>query len=334
METPRPIFEQPEVIRSGDVVKDGPPTYAISRLTGWLERQHFHPVLSAFLLFIVTFLLFQGLATIVAIALIASTTGLPDPDQVLGALENATGPLLAGNTAGQFFGMAIPVLLWTRLHTRQTGNFLRIKAPDPTLVILSIVGLAALFPVIQWLGQINQTVPLPKFLVDLERSQMELIDRILGGAISLPATVFALAITPAICEEVLFRGYLQRQLERSMGIAGGIVASGILFGLYHFRLSQAVPLAVLGIYLGYLVWRTGSLWVVVIIHFLNNGFAIAANSYVAANPDLGIDDIDAVAVPLPLVVGGALVLTGIIALMNRRVEALADPKIEEEVARE
>jgi len=265
METPRYTLEQLDAY-SDLVLRDGAPAYATSRLTGWLERQGFHPVLSAFMLFFVTFLLFQGLATVIALAAIASTTGLPgSPDDLLGVLEEATGPLLIGNTAGQFLGMLIPVLLWTKLHTHQSGNFLRFKAPDPTLVILSIVGLVALFPVIQWLGQINQSLPLPQFLIDLERSQMELIDRILGGDISLPATVFALAITPAVCEEVLFRGYLQRQFERAMGASGGIIVTGILFGLYHFRLSQALPLAVLGIFLGYLVWRTGSIWVVVVV---------------------------------------------------------------------
>ncbi|MGA7303848.1 MAG: type II CAAX endopeptidase family protein [Rhodothermales bacterium] len=310
------------------VVRDGAPTFAVSKLTGWLERQDFHPVLAGFLLFVVTFVLFQGLATVIAVAMVASTTGFARPEDLLSALQDATGPLLVGNTIGQFFGMAIPVLLWTKLHTRQTANYLRFKAPDPGLVILSIIGLVALFPVIQWLGQVNQSLPLPKVLVDLERSQMELIERILSGGVSLPATVFALAITPAICEEMLFRGYLQRQFERSLGAAGGIVVTGILFGLYHFRLSQAIPLAMLGVYLGFLVWRTGSIWVVVIIHFLNNGFAIAANSYVAANPDLGIKDIDAMAVPWPLVVGGALILAGVVTLMNKRVEAMADPQNE------
>lgn len=310
------------------VVRDGAPTFAASTLTGWLERQQFHPILSGFLLFVVTFVLFQGLATVIAVAMVASTTGFARPEDLLSALKDATGPLLVGNTVGQFFGMAIPVLLWTKLHTRQTANFLRFKAPDPGLVVLSIIGLIAVFPVIQWLGQVNQTLPLPKFLVDLERSQMELIERILSGDVSLPATIFALAVTPAICEEMLFRGYLQRQFERSLGAAGGIVVTGILFGLYHFRLSQAIPLAMLGIYLGFLVWRTGSIWVVVIIHLLNNGFAIAANSYVAANPDLGIKDIDAMTVPWPLVVGGALILAGVVTLMNKRVEEMADPQKE------
>ena len=304
------------------LLKDGPPTRAESRMTGWLERQAFHPILSAFLLFVVSFLLFQGMATLIAIALVITSEGVPSPDALLDVLEKSTVPLLAGNTVGQFLGMALPVILWTRLHTKDTSNFLRFKAPDPILIFLAAFGLFALLPCIQWFGQINETLPLPRFLVDLERSQMELIERILGGDVSLGAMIFSLAVTPAICEEILFRGYLQRQFERSLGVAGGIVITGVLFGLYHFRLSQAVPLAVLGIYLGYLVWRTGSIWVVVAVHFLNNGFAIAASSYVTANPELGIKDIENVPVPWTFVLSGAIVLALVIMFIDRRVRRL------------
>jgi membrane protease YdiL (CAAX protease family) len=237
-------------------------------------------------------------------------------------LESATGALLIGNTVGQYLGMAIPVLLWTRLHTSESAAFLRLEKPDMPLLGLSILALAGLFPVIQWLGEINASLPLPDVLVELEAAQLELIERILGSDISLGATVFALAITPALCEELLFRGYLQRQLERSLGIAGGIITIGVLFGLYHFRLSQALPLAALGIFLGWLAWRTGSLWVPIAIHFLNNGIAIAATSAAAANPEWGIDDIETLPVPWPFVLGGALVLAGAVFLMNRRVDSI------------
>jgi hypothetical protein len=323
METRHLPRTDPDLSAEAVVLEDGAPTYARARLTGWFERQEFHPVLSAFLLFIVSFLLFQGIATVVAIVMILGSEGVPDPDSILDVLEEATVPLLTGNTVGQFLGMALPVLLWTRLHTRDTGSFLRFRGVDPALVLLASIGLFGLLPCIQWLGQINETIPLPQFLVELERSQMELIERILGGEVSIGAMVFALAVTPAICEEILFRGYLQRQFERSFGVAGGILVSGVLFGLYHFRLSQAVPLIILGVYLGYLVWRTGSIWIVVVVHFLNNGFAIVANNYVAANPDLGVEDIDAMSVPWSLVVSGAVVLALVIWFMNKRVQVLA-----------
>lgn len=314
---------EPDISTQAVLLKDGAPAYAKSRMTGWLERQEFHPMLSAFLLFVVSFLLFQGLASLIAVVMVLTTEGFETPESVLDVLEHATVPLLTGNTLGQFLGMALPVFLWTRLHTRETGNFLRFKAPDAILLVLAVVGLVALLPGIQWLGQMNETVPLPRFLVELERAQIELIERILGGDIGLGATVFALAVTPAFCEEVLFRGYLQRQFERAAGVAGGIVLTGLLFGLYHFRLSQAVPLAVLGIFLGYVVWRTGSIWVPIVIHFVNNAFAIAANSYVASNPDIGIADIDAMRVPFTVLAGGTAIFIIVIMLMNKRVRYLS-----------
>jgi membrane protease YdiL (CAAX protease family) len=167
-------------------------------------------------------------------------------------------------------------------------------------------------------------MPLPDFLRELEDAQMALIENILASDISVWASIFALAVTPAICEELLFRGYLQRQLERSFGVAGGIIVTGVLFGLYHFRLTQAIPLAVLGIFLGWLVWRTGSLWIPILVHFCNNAFAVAASALAAANPEWGIEDVDNIHVPPSLIVGGALVVIAVIILMNRRVSLLAD----------
>jgi len=302
-----------------DTVDDGPPIERSVVLSGWLERQRFHPLLAAFLMFVLTFVLFQGIASIVALSIIVAQQGATDPAGLIAMLESATGALLVGNTVGQFVGMAIPVILLTALHTKQSGAFLRIGKPDPALLGLSVFALAGLLPVIQWLGEINASLPIPDFLTELEAAQLELIERILSGDIWIGSTIFALAITPALCEELLFRGYLQRQFERSFGIVGGIVTTGVLFGLYHFRLSQAIPLAVLGIFLGWLAWRTGSLWVPVMIHFVNNGIAIMAASLAAANPEWGIDNLENLPVSWPVVLGGALLLAGAILLMNRRV---------------
>ena len=70
---------------------------------------------------------------------------------------------------------------------------------------------------------------------------------------------------------MFFRGYVQRNLERGLGAVAGMVATGIVFGLFHLRFSQVVPLALIGIYMAYLAWRTGSVWIPILIHFVNNG---------------------------------------------------------------
>lgn len=309
-------------IRPEPVLEDGPPIYHRAKLTGWLERQGFHPVLTAFLLFIVSFILFQGIASVIAIAIVLSDGGIGDVATILAQLEERIDALLIGNTVGQIFGMAVLVWLWTRLHTRETSAFLRVSRPDLAVVGFALFGLFGLLPVIQWLGELNQMLPLPDFLVQLEKSQTELIEQILSGGISIPTAVLALAITPALCEELLFRGYLQRQFERGFGPAGGIIVTGVVFGLYHFRLSQALPLAVLGIFLGYLVWKTGSLWVPIIIHFFNNAFAIVATNIATNNPELGLQDIEHIAVPWPVVITGAVIFAGSLYAINQRVSTI------------
>lgn len=82
-----------------------------------------------------------------------------------------------------------------------------------------------------------------------------------------------IALTPALCEEVLFRGLLLSALRQRLGQAGSVVLIGFLFGLFHLHFFRILPATVLGIYLGYVVVRTGSLWLGIIGHLLNNAFA-------------------------------------------------------------
>ena len=60
-----------------DTVDDGPPIVRKIPLSGWLERQGFHPLLSAFLMFVLTFILFQGIASVVALVIVVAQQGGP-----------------------------------------------------------------------------------------------------------------------------------------------------------------------------------------------------------------------------------------------------------------
>jgi hypothetical protein len=83
------------------------------------------------------------------------------------------------------------------------------------------------------------------------------------------------AVVPAICEETFFRGSLQSYLEE-INPKIAIIFTAIIFGLYHFQLAFTVPLILIGIYLGIIIYYTKSLYIVIIIHFLNNFKSIAA----------------------------------------------------------
>lgn len=78
------------------------------------------------------------------------------------------------------------------------------------------------------------------------------------------------ALTPALCEEMVFRGLILSGLRR-LGPATAIGLSALLFGLAHASVYRLLPTLGLGLVLGYTAWRTGSIYCSILIHALNNG---------------------------------------------------------------
>ena len=94
---------------------------------------------------------------------------------------------------------------------------------------------------------------------------------------------------------------------------------GVAFGLYHLRLSQAIPLSILGVYLGFAVWATGSVWTGFVIHLLNNGVAVLGTAFIRSDPDLDVESLEALGVPWYVgALGIALGLAVVRALLARR----------------
>ena len=287
-------------------------------LNGPLERRKFPPLLMLFAVLIGGFILFQVLAAVSAVAIIfANGATMEDLSNAQELMTDNMGPLLIGNTIGQFLGLALPVWMLVYLHTRYNLAFLRIRPTTWKMMALSVVGLAALMPITWWLGSMNSNLPLPEWLEQLEQSQMDMIEQVIEQDLGLVFLLLMMAVTPAICEEIMFRGYIQRQFERSIGVVWAIVLTGIIFGLYHLRLTQVLPLAVIGIYLSYLTWKTGSLWPAVIVHFLNNAFSIALGDYVARQPDMDMEALENMEVPFGVVIAAVALMGGVIYAMQR-----------------
>ena len=84
---------------------------------------------------------------------------------------------------------------------------------------------------------------------------------------------FVIAITPAVCEEVIYRGVLFRNYRKS-GLAVGLLLSGFLFGIMHMNLNQFSYAFVLGILLALVTELTGSMLPTMFLHLYINGRSV------------------------------------------------------------
>ena len=233
-----------------------------------------------------------------------------------GILTSYTRELIISNRAGQLFGLALPAFVFARLHARRVLAFLRVRATDLRLVGLGIFGVLGLQPVVQWLVQVNQALPLPEAVRVFEQTQMEMIRSVLESGMGVSFNLVMLALVPGLCEELLFRGYAQREFERWGGPAAGILLSGVLFGAYHLRPTQLLPLIVLGTYLAYLTWRTGSLWPAIAVHMAHNGLAVLVSAYVRQQPAYDMKTLEQAPMPWYAVLGGFVIVGSVLYLLH------------------
>jgi membrane protease YdiL (CAAX protease family) len=104
------------------------------------------------------------------------------------------------------------------------------------------------------------------------------------GPLDFAWLLVAFAAVPAVCEEILFRGFLQSGLVRLLGSAPrGIAVTALVFAVFHLDPWRFFGILVLGLFLGLLVHRSGSLLPAIGGHCLNNVLSIAGTA-LAAGP--------------------------------------------------
>jgi membrane protease YdiL (CAAX protease family) len=148
----------------------------------------------------------------------------------------------------------------------------------------------------------------------LEGSGLAAFARTLHGARGLPLVGAAVAIglLPALSEELLCRGLLQRSLVARLGAAPGILLAALAFGAIHVEPIHATFAVPLGVYLGLAGHLAGNVWVPIACHAVNNLFAVG----VAAAT--GVDD----AASRADVVLGVAVAAAALAFVARRTRGL------------
>lgn len=105
---------------------------------------------------------------------------------------------------------------------------------------------------------------------------------------------FAIALSPGICEEVMFRGLMINSYG-SFGKKKAIIYSAILFGVFHFNAQNLMGPIYLGMLLGVILYKTNSLYSAIIAHTTNNTIPLAigyAFNIGNENLNLGMEQIN------------------------------------------
>lgn len=225
------------------------------------------------------------------------------------------------------FVMILPALFFARMQQADVTSYLRFTkaiSGKQAFLIVSIV-LAALM-VSGSLGAVNEQIPIPenwsKYFRQLEAdynkqvltlSSMKTVQDYLTGLVIL-------AFLPAIAEEVIFRGCLQQVFTRIARNAWvGIIITSLLFSAIHLSFYGFLPRLFLGILLGYIFYKSDNIWLCILIHFLNNAFALTQMYAISRN---GQPPTDALEENLPLFYGmiGVTLLVFLIRIFNRESE--------------
>ena len=168
--------------------------------------------------------------------------------------------------------------------------------------LLAVAFMLAIMPAVELLSSLNASYSFPESMKGIEdyfraadMRAMEATQRALSGSGVgfYILNIIALAITPAICEEMFFRGVLQKNLVGMMKNKHiAILLTAFVFSAVHIQFSGLLPRFVLGAVLGYLFYTSGSLWTSIVAHATNNALVVSAAYFGGASateiPDISI----------------------------------------------
>ncbi len=284
------------------------------------------------------FVLIGGvISTVLMAVLLVLTKGLPVADIQPYLLELTTNPtakpgawyeIMGLQTVNHLGTFLLPALAyWYWIERRSWFQF----SPRPLSAVVGL-GLVAVIVIafmpangliIDW----NRNLHLPQTLAPIEQwirdkeKDLEGLTKYLttfNTTGQLLVALLVIGVIPAIGEEVLFRGILQRNLTYwTKNVHVGIWVAAILFSAIHVQFLGFFPRMLLGALFGYLYVWSGNLWVPILAHFVNNGFTVLMvylNQHKLVSFD--VESTDAVPVWAGLVAG--VVTAGLLVVFKKQ----------------
>lgn len=186
--------------------------------------------------------------------------------------------------ASQLLFILLPALVLSKLVYEDVTTIIRAHLPKIEEILLFSLGIVLLFPLLNnlmaiqnyfldFLAKNSTFIHSIKVSVDkLNEVVNETYGNLLSGNTLTDKIMIVLVacVVPPLCEETMFRGFIQRSFEFRLKPfwAAGITA--VFFALYHVNPYGLIALFILGFYFGFAAYTTESIVVPMILHFLNN----------------------------------------------------------------
>jgi sodium transport system permease protein len=179
----------------------------------------------------------------------------------------------AGVMLTQWLFLAVPALLLVRLGRFSARETLALRLPDGRSTAAAVLIIAGGIPIgwlIGWLQGFVLEMP-----VEFLEALRQFVTADSPGR--LLWLLLVAAVTPAICEELAFRGVVLHGFGARGGMWVAVLGSALIFGAFHLSTETVIrflPTAWLGLLLGYVVWHSRSIFTGMLMHLLNNGLVI------------------------------------------------------------
>lgn len=195
------------------------------------------------------------------------------------------------NVGGQILFILAPAIILAKLvYVENISTILRTKIPNVKEIGVFVLGLVILLPLLQSFlyvqNYIFQQLAQSFSFFESIKSFADSLDKLMEGTYGLMLgadsifemifVILVVSVTPAICEEVFFRGFTQKSFEYSLKPFWAILITSFAFALYHFNPYGLFALTMLAAYLGFSAYLSNSILIPIILHFLNNFISVVS----------------------------------------------------------
>jgi membrane protease YdiL (CAAX protease family) len=296
-----------------------------------------HPLGSLLILF----LLFLGCAIVFGILALVISIAVYGVDSITqGAINGAFSlEILRIIQIFSSFGMfVVASIIFAKTESKNWIGFLSFKKVKPLLFVLTIAIMFSMSPLMEFINETNKNMVLPEALKEIEAwmrlkeaemTQMTKQFLVMDSFNLLLVNMLMLAIIPAVGEELIFRACLQKVLGRWTGNHHlAIWLSAIIFSSIHFQFYGFFPRMFLGAFFGYLLVWSGSIWLPILAHFLNNAMA-TVGAYVLQLEGKSIDQaFEPDPVNVPVLIASTVAFVGLIWYFHNYTVKINENKIE------